>query len=50
MLQVKDADEAVQLMQMGANYTCKMQELQPARKTIMLLEKHDLLTKISWGI
>lgn len=43
MLQAKDADEAIQLMQMGANYTRKMQELQPARKTIMLLEKHGLL-------
>ena len=42
-MQVKSVDEAIQLMQMGANYTRKMQELQPHRKTLLMLENNGLL-------
>ena len=43
MMQVKSPEEAIQLMQMGANYTRKMQELQPQRKSLLLLENNGLL-------
>lgn len=45
-------EEAVQLMQMGANYTKKMQALQPKMKLIRMLEKNELLDedKISFLI
>lgn len=43
IMQVKSPEEAIQLMQMGANYTRKMQELQPQRKTLLLLENNGLL-------
>lgn len=39
---LKDPAEVVQLMQMGANYTRKMQELQPHRKMLMMLQSNDL--------
>lgn len=39
----RNADEVVKLMQMGANYTKKMQEISPYRKTILMLEKQGLL-------
>ncbi len=42
-MQVQTPEEAVALMQMGANYTRKMQELQPQRKTLLLLENNGLL-------
>lgn len=42
-VQVKDADEAITLMQLGANYTKKMQELSPNLKVLKTLEKHELL-------
>lgn len=42
-VQVKNADEAIKLMQMGANYTRKMQELQPHRKIVTMLSNNDLL-------
>lgn len=42
-MQVNSVDEAIQLMQMGANYTRKMQELQPHRKTLLMLENNGLL-------
>ena len=42
-MQVKSVEEAIQLMQMGANYTRKMQELQPHRKTLLMLENNGLL-------
>lgn len=42
MVTLKDPDEAIQLMQMGANYTRKMQELQPHRKLLMMLQSNDL--------
>lgn len=36
-------DEYRQLAQQGANYTRKMQQLAPHRKTLMMLENNDLL-------
>lgn len=44
MVTPKSAEEAIQLMQMGANYTRKMQDLVPARKAIMTLESNGLMT------
>lgn len=43
MVQVNDLDEARKLMQMGANFTKKMQEIQPHRKVLMMLDNHGLL-------
>ncbi|WP_421991637.1 hypothetical protein [Roseococcus sp.] len=48
-VEVKNADEAIQLMQMGANYTRKMQELAPHRKVLMMLEKNGLLDEGKLG-
>lgn len=42
-VQVRTVDEAIQLMQMGANYTKKMQALQPNLKVLKTLEKQGLL-------
>jgi len=42
-MQVKSTDDAVRLMQMGANYHRKMAGLKPSLKSLKLLEKHDLL-------
>lgn len=42
-MQVKTPEEAIQLMQMGANYTRKMQELAPHRKTLLMLENNGLM-------
>jgi hypothetical protein len=42
-IQLQSVDEAVQLMQMGANYTKKMQDLQPKKKLLMMLENNNLL-------
>lgn len=42
-ISLKNAEEAIQLMQMGANYTRKMQSIAPYRKTLMMLEKANLL-------
>ena len=42
-VQVRSVDEAIQLMQMGANYTKKMQALQPNLKVLKTLEKQGLL-------
>jgi hypothetical protein len=42
-IELKSPDEAVRLMQMGANYTRKMQELVPHRKTLAMLENNGLL-------
>lgn len=39
---LKSPDEAIRLMQMGANYTKRMQEIKPYRKIIMMLENNDL--------
>lgn len=52
MIHVDSAEEAIKLMQMGANYTRKMQALQPARKILAMLENNGLMdeSKISYLI
>lgn len=42
-VELKSPEEAIQLMQMGANYTRKMQELAPVRKTMLMLQQNGLL-------
>lgn len=42
MVDIKNPEEARKLMQMGANYTKKMQELQPTRKLVATLQKYGL--------
>lgn len=42
-IQLKSPEEAVALMQMGANYTKKLQELQPQRKLLLMLQNNGLL-------
>lgn len=39
----RNAEEVVSLMQMGANYTRKMQELQPFRKVMLMLQNNNLM-------
>lgn len=43
MVQARNAEEAIALMQQGANFTRKMQELAPHRKLIQMLQNNDLL-------
>lgn len=43
MVQVRNPEEAIALMQQGANFTRKMQELAPHRKLIQMLQNNDLL-------
>lgn len=43
MIQARTPDEVIQLMQMGANYTKKLQDIQPHRKVLMMLQNNDLL-------
>jgi hypothetical protein len=49
---VKTAEDAVSLMQMGANYNKKMAALKPNLKLLKMLEKHELLdeAKLSYLI
>lgn len=49
---VKNPQEALRLMQMGAGYGRKLQELQPALKSLRMLEKHGLMddNKLSYLI
>lgn len=49
---VKTPQEAIRLMQMGAGYGRKLQELQPALKSLRMLEKNGLLddAKLSYLI
>lgn len=49
---VKTPQEALRLMQMGAGYGRKLQELQPALKSLRMLEKHGLMddAKLSYLI
>ena len=42
-IELKSPEEAIQLMQMGANYTRKMQAIQPHRKVLTMLENNGLL-------
>ena len=44
-MQVSSVDEALTLMQMGANYNKKMAALKPALKTMKLLERHGLMNE-----
>lgn len=52
MIELKSPEEAIQLMQMGANYTRKMQELVTHRRVLMMLERNGLLdeSKLSFLI
>lgn len=52
MIKIDSPDEAIQLMQMGANYTRKIQALQPGLKVLRMLENNGLLdeTKLSFLI
>lgn len=43
MVELKTPEEAIQLMQMGANYTRKLQELQPHKKLLLMLQNNGLL-------
>lgn len=49
---VSNVDEAIQLMQMGANYNKKMIQLKPYLKQVKMLERNDLLdeSKLSFLI
>lgn len=51
-IQVKSVDDAIGLMQMGANYNKKMAALKPSLKLLKMLESSDLLdeAKISYLI
>lgn len=42
-VELKTPEEAIQLMQMGANYTKKMQELVPHRKVLTMLQNNGLM-------
>ena len=42
-IKLQSLDEVVQLMQMGANYTKKLQALQPNLKMVKMLENNDLM-------
>lgn len=42
-IKVKSVDDAIQLMQMGANYHKKMSGLKPSLKTLKLLENNGLM-------
>ena len=44
-IQVGSVDDAVALMQMGANYNKKMAALKPNMKLMKMLENHDLLSE-----
>ena len=43
MITPRSPEEAISLMQMGANYTRKMQELQPYRKVMLMLQHNGLM-------
>lgn len=51
-IKLQSLDEAVRLMQMGANYTKKLQALQPNLKLLKMMENNGLLdeTKLSYLI
>jgi hypothetical protein len=42
-IDIRTPEEAIGLMQMGANYTLKLQQLAPYRKAMAMLEKNELL-------
>lgn len=41
-IQVKSVDEAIQLIQMGANYQKKMQTIKPKMRVLQTLERHQV--------
>ena len=43
LIELSSPDEVIQLMQMGANYTKKMQAIQPLKKYLVMLESNGLL-------
>lgn len=43
LISLKTPEEAIQLMQMGANYTRKMQAIAPYKKALLMLENNNLL-------
>lgn len=43
MIELKTPDELIQLAQMGANYTRKMQDIAPHRKVLLMLQNNGLL-------
>ena len=44
-IELKSPEEVLELMQMGANYTKKMQSIAPYRKTLLMLENNNLLNE-----
>lgn len=44
-IEIKNPEDAQQLMKMGANYTRKMQEISAHRKTIATLEEHGITSE-----
>lgn len=42
-MQIRNADEGIRLMQMGANYSRKMEELKPKMGILRTLERNELL-------
>lgn len=48
-IQVENADDAVRLMQMGANYSKKMEQLKPKQALLKVLEEHNLDNKEQLG-
>jgi hypothetical protein len=51
-IELRDPEEAIRLMQMGANYTRSMQQLAPQRKILTMLQNNNLLdeAKLSYLI
>lgn len=45
----KSPEEVIQLMQLGANYTKKMQAIQPSMKLVKMLDNHGLLDEEKLG-
>ena len=43
MIELKSPEELIQLAQMGANYTRKMQDIAPHRKVLLMLQNNGLL-------
>lgn len=43
MIELKTPEELIQLAQMGANYTRKMQDIAPHRKVLLMLQNNGLL-------
>lgn len=51
-IKLQNAEEAIRMIQMGANYTKKLQELQPALRVVKMLQNNDLMdeSKVSFLI